>query len=700
MGVGGGNGRTTIRLTLRRSTGILNRARALGESRAAADWLLTVAWHLATRLDGTLGALRDGIITRAKAELIVRLTQYLDDDEAQAVEAKILGRAGRLTPGSLRSALARAVMEAAPGKARERREKAARTARVERWAEDSGNAALMGRELPPDEVLACDQRIRSRAGELRKAGLEGGMDELRARAFLDLVLGKDSRPRGPWAAGTTDTAGQDGAYQRISHDKAGDEHGVGNQLADQKRLAAARGIVITRVESDNDISASNGKHRPGYEALMAAAARREIDVIIVFQTSRLWRNRRERAEGIETLRKAGVSVIATKGPSLDMSTAYGRAMAGLLGQFDTMETEVKGERQRLAAEEAAMAGKRFVGGNRPFGYEEDHVTVRPAEAAAIRWAADALLGGGAVSGVRREWNRGGLRPPQAPFGPLPEHPWTRQAVTSILRNPRIAGLAVLPQREDPDDRPELDDPPRRRKRLLPPEITGAGQWEAIVAEEQWRALTALLGDPARKPPRGAYTLLGGLARCRCGNKVAAGTNATGRQVYRCDPATRGDRPGPHCQQMTANVDPEVEKVIVERLGRDDIADLITPPASAAVDAAALRREAAAIRRNLDEMAADRALGLVSRTQMIAATERGNARLAEITADLAASASGSALAPFAAGRAAAEVWAGLDVARRRAVIGALAAVTVHPAGRGARTFDPDTVTFDPHQTPAL
>ena len=44
------------------------------------------------------------------------------------------------------------------------------------------------------------------AGELRKAGLEGGMDELRARAFLDLVLGKDSRPRAPEAAGA---AGQD-----------------------------------------------------------------------------------------------------------------------------------------------------------------------------------------------------------------------------------------------------------------------------------------------------------------------------------------------------------------------------------------------------------------------------------------------------------------------------------------------------------
>ena len=183
-------------------------ALALGESRAAADWLLTVAWHLATRLAATLGALAGGVITRGKAELIVRLTQYLDGDEAAAVEAEVLGRAGRLTPAGLRSALARAVLEVAPGKARERRETAARFARVERWAEDSGNAALMGRELPPDEVLAADQRISWWAGELREAGLEGGMDELRARAFLDLVLGKDSRPRAPQATGT---AGQDGA---------------------------------------------------------------------------------------------------------------------------------------------------------------------------------------------------------------------------------------------------------------------------------------------------------------------------------------------------------------------------------------------------------------------------------------------------------------------------------------------------------
>ena len=50
-------------------------------------------------------------------------------------------------------------------------------------------------------MLAADQRISWWAGELKKAGLEGGMDELRARAFLDLVLGKDSRPRAPAGRG-------------------------------------------------------------------------------------------------------------------------------------------------------------------------------------------------------------------------------------------------------------------------------------------------------------------------------------------------------------------------------------------------------------------------------------------------------------------------------------------------------------------
>ena len=68
-----------------------------------------------------------------------------------------------------------------------------RGTRVQRWAEDSGNAALMGRELPPAETLAADQRITAWARQLKAADLDGDMDVLRARAYLDLLLGKDFR---------------------------------------------------------------------------------------------------------------------------------------------------------------------------------------------------------------------------------------------------------------------------------------------------------------------------------------------------------------------------------------------------------------------------------------------------------------------------------------------------------------------------
>ena len=94
----------------------------------------------------------------------------------------------------MRAAIARAVMEVAPDKARKRREKAAKSAEVRWWAEFSGNAALMGRELPPAEVLAAGQRIDSWADQLKAAGLEGSAGELRARALMDLLLGRDSRP--------------------------------------------------------------------------------------------------------------------------------------------------------------------------------------------------------------------------------------------------------------------------------------------------------------------------------------------------------------------------------------------------------------------------------------------------------------------------------------------------------------------------
>src|SRR6266567_767487 len=80
----------------------------------AAEALLELARDLAVKLPGTSAAFRDGILSRYKVQIIACATGLLDPDEARAAEALVLGRAGRLTPGGLRAAIARAVMEVAP----------------------------------------------------------------------------------------------------------------------------------------------------------------------------------------------------------------------------------------------------------------------------------------------------------------------------------------------------------------------------------------------------------------------------------------------------------------------------------------------------------------------------------------------------------------------------------------------------------
>jgi uncharacterized protein DUF222 len=182
----------------------------LGVSGGEAEEMLGLAWQLEVCLPGTKAAFRTGIVSRDKAAVIAWATALLDPAEARAAEGMVLDRAGRLTPGQLRAAIKRAVMAVNPDKARKRREHAAKQARVERWTEHSGNAGLAGRELSPAQVLAADQRLTAWAEELRKAGLEGGMDQLRVRALMDILLGVDSRPRAvPRPEGTGD-GGSDG----------------------------------------------------------------------------------------------------------------------------------------------------------------------------------------------------------------------------------------------------------------------------------------------------------------------------------------------------------------------------------------------------------------------------------------------------------------------------------------------------------
>ena len=160
-------------------------AHSLAESRGTAETLLETAHALAAKLPRTKAALRAGQIRDDKARIIVRAVSELDPDEARAAEDLVLDRAGTLTPGGLRSAIARAVIEIAPDKARKRRETAARTRRVEVRPEESGNTQIAARELSPEVAASIDAELSARATELHRYGIGEDTQDRRVLAFLE-----------------------------------------------------------------------------------------------------------------------------------------------------------------------------------------------------------------------------------------------------------------------------------------------------------------------------------------------------------------------------------------------------------------------------------------------------------------------------------------------------------------------------------
>jgi hypothetical protein len=95
-------------------------------------------------------------------------------------------------------------------------------------------------------------------------------------------------------------------YARYSTEKQSgasieDQHRLCERLAERHRL--------TVVDRFSDAAISGGTaERPGYQALLAAARRHELDVIMAEDTSRLWRNLAEQAPRLAELADLGMHV--------------------------------------------------------------------------------------------------------------------------------------------------------------------------------------------------------------------------------------------------------------------------------------------------------------------------------------------------------------------------------------------------------
>ncbi|MGH3295505.1 MAG: DUF222 domain-containing protein, partial [Trebonia sp.] len=170
-------------------------ALALAVSAPSAEKTALTAWELGARLPGIAALHANGTLAYSKARLIAETFQWLSDEDAAKAEAMILrhltGTTGK-TYGQIVNLAARIANEVDPGLAERRRKAATKDAsRVQMYREQSGAAALSGRDLPTDETLAAYANMTARAAEYKDSGAfpDARMDQLRATAYLDLING-------------------------------------------------------------------------------------------------------------------------------------------------------------------------------------------------------------------------------------------------------------------------------------------------------------------------------------------------------------------------------------------------------------------------------------------------------------------------------------------------------------------------------
>ena len=424
------------------------------------------------------------------------------------------------------------------------------------------------------------------------------------------------------------------------------------------------GFTIVSTHSDNDISAYSGKPRPGYRAMLEEIRANAVDAVLTWHTDRLHRSVTELEEYAALSDAHKVTTHTVKAGHIDLATPSGRLVARQLGAVARYEVEHMIERQKRAKLRSARAGT-WKGGRRPFGYKADGVTVEEREANAIQDAAGKILAGASVLSMGRAWSAAGIKTSTG-------RDFQGSEVRRVLLRPRNAGLMEHAG-----------------------QVIGPAEWPPILPEEQWRALVAHLTTPARRTTTGnARKWLGsGLYRCATCGETAVGTMVNGRKSYRC---RRG------CVSRTLiDVDDYVEAVIVGRLRRADLADLLAAATHSDLDVSALEARTVTLRARLDELAGLFARGVIDARQLTQGSKEINEHMDAARTDIATAYSGTALAGIADAPDPGAAWLEAPLGIRQTILDTLATVTLlaGAAGRpkgwrpGESYFRPDLVRLD-------
>lgn len=452
-------------------------------------------------------------------------------------------------------------------------------------------------------------------------------------------------------------------YTRISSDPTGERAGVTRQLDDCQALADRMGWEVVTRYDDNDLSAYNGKARPGFEAMLAAMKRAEFDMLVCWHPDRLYRSLKDLERLIDVAESRGVGIRTVNGGDLDLSNSTGKMLARIIGSVSRAESEHKAERQRRANVQRAEAGS-WWSSVRCFGYSEGGEPVE-AEAKLIRQAAADVLDGKSLRAIAREWNAAGIASTKGAA-------WNTSRLKRLLVNPRYAGL-----------------------RTYRGTVTGPGTWTPILDSDTHAGVVAILRDSSRGGAVSYERKYIGSYRYRCGICGAVlhrtvSTHASGKTFSRYACTAKA-----HLSRSQPELDAYVEQVVLAYLRDQKRLHKVLSVKGDTVDVDDLRTRRAALVAQKDELATLFTDGVLDGPAVRRESAKIQAKIGGIDTALAEVARRNPVADLVKDgpEMVEKHWAALTPDLQGKILDELCSVTVNPTTKG-RYFKPEDIDIKP------
>lgn len=472
-------------------------------------------------------------------------------------------------------------------------------------------------------------------------------------------------------------------YARISFDgRVKDAHGIEDQHRDMTADARKFGWLVVYRYTDNDKSASKENVvRDDFEQLLSdlaagtTSAGYPIHGVMAVNDDRLYRRPSDWERYLKAFTAQEHRVYHDSNGIQDLY-AEGFEIKGLVGvAMSLSETRKKQRRSKNSHRSRAIRGL-SVAAWRPFGWEDDKVTLRPGEAEAIRKAVRDVIAGASISEVTRQWKKAGFLTSRG-------NPFQYQTVKQVLMNARLCGYREIKGElvRDGDEQPIV------------------GEWEPVITPKQWFAVTAKIRERGGGTgmPRGGlvhkYLLTGIL---RCGNVMDDGTPCNNKMIgikandwlkykhaYMCKKTVDGG-----CNKTYKRgdkTDKAIEELVIAKLEQEAAAKATEVPdwdKAEALERAVRSRNELERRWHDDE---DTDIDDEAFFRNLPVLER---RIKELRADQQAHDVLRAEAQEATGDIR-KSWGSKTITQKReAIKKVLSAVVAVPGGKGNKAFDPD------------